>query len=73
MAFNVLHHINVELQGGTSFAIILAVLVASTILYFVIEKPVDEARQRRATNVMTSSASMMAEPLNRAASITVSG
>jgi peptidoglycan/LPS O-acetylase OafA/YrhL len=73
MAFAMLHHANVELQGVTSFAIILAVLVASTILYFVVEKPVDEVRQRRATHVMTCSTSIMAEPSNRAASITMSG
>jgi peptidoglycan/LPS O-acetylase OafA/YrhL len=49
MAVAILHHTNVEPADLTALAVILAVLVASMILYLVIEKPVDEIRQRRVT------------------------
>jgi hypothetical protein len=53
MAFAMLHHTDVNINGDViALIIIMAVLVASIILYLIIEKPVDEIRQRRATGAV---------------------
>jgi peptidoglycan/LPS O-acetylase OafA/YrhL len=56
MAFNMLNHTNINInQDVIALTIMMSVLVASIILYLVIEKPVDEIRQRRAAGVRLSS------------------
>jgi peptidoglycan/LPS O-acetylase OafA/YrhL len=64
-----LHHTNVELNAGIAITIIMAVLIASMILYLVIEKPIDEIRQRRATGVMTSPQRKVFHAINAPAQI----
>lgn len=52
MAFSVLRHTNVNINGDVmAVTIIMAALVASIILYLVVDKPIDEIRQWRATAV----------------------
>jgi peptidoglycan/LPS O-acetylase OafA/YrhL len=49
VAFAILHHTNAKINGSVIASIVIvAVLVASMALYLVVEKPVDEMRQRLA-------------------------
>jgi peptidoglycan/LPS O-acetylase OafA/YrhL len=55
LVFSMLHNTNVKInEDAIALTIIMAVLVASMILYFVIERPVDEIRQRLAAGVRAS-------------------
>jgi peptidoglycan/LPS O-acetylase OafA/YrhL len=69
VADNLLHHVNVKWNVEIAFIIIVAVVVTSMILYVVIEKPVDEIRQRLVKGVRPSLQSEALPAMNVASQI----
>lgn len=66
IAFNILHHANVKINDDLiMLAIVIVVIFVSMILYLVIEKPVDEIRQRRAGSVRQHTGRMRLESSQR--------